>query len=197
MAKFKVNTILVEYEDKFPFNKYYNLRHKEYALTDEQMDLVKETARKNFIEVIPLQQTFGHLEYVLKREEYKQYRECYEGIGEICPSKPMSFEIITDLLSEMIEKHLDARYIHIGCDEVNNLCKCEECKRKYESNEKKTFIADVNKLIDYVVNKGKIPIIWHDMLLNCSDENLDILDKRAVVMIGLIMVEILKGRHLN
>lgn len=185
MARFKINTLLVEYEDKLPFNKYPELRHVEYSFTDEQLDLLKETAKKNFIEIIPLQQTFGHLEYLLKHDEYKQYRECHEGLGEICPSKPMSFEILKDLLSEMLDKHPDSRYIHIGCDEVYNLCKCEECKREFGGSENKAFLFHVNKLIEFVVNKGRIPIIWHDMLSNFSGEELNNLDKRAVVMIWL------------
>ncbi|MGG1514920.1 DUF4838 domain-containing protein [Paenibacillus oryzisoli] len=184
-AKFKVNGLLIEYEDKLPYERYKQVCHPEFAFSREQLEMIKEAARNNFIDIIPLQQSFGHLDYVLRHDEYKWLREKESSTGELCPSLPESFELVTGLLDEMIAMHPDSRYIHLGCDEVYSLCECETCNRTYAGARERTFIAFVNRIIDYAAGRGKIPIIWHDMLKKCAESDLQLLDKRAAVMIWI------------
>ncbi len=183
MASFKYNALLIEYEDKLPFKKHEHLRHDRFAFTDEQLQLLQETAKRNFIEIIPLQQTFGHLEYVLKHDAHKALKESREAIGELCPSNPGSLELATGLIDEMIAAHPDSRYLHLGCDEVWCLCLCDRCRKSFADSRPEAFITYVNKLIDFTAARGKIPIIWHDMLASCTNDELSRLDHRAVVMI--------------
>ncbi len=93
MASFKYNALLIEYEDKLPFKRHTHLRHERFAFTDEELVRLRETARRNFIEILPLQQTFGHLEYVLKHNGHKALKETPEAIGELCPAHPESFSL--------------------------------------------------------------------------------------------------------
>lgn len=188
-AKYKINTLLIEYEDRFSFDRHPELRNKQLCLTDAQLDAIKQTAADNFIEIIPLQQSFGHLEYVLKHKQYEHLRENHESVGELCPSKPETAELVKSLLDEVIDKHPDAAFIHIGCDEVYSLCVCPACISQYGNSRERAFIGFVNQLIDHVASRGKIPIIWHDMMEKCSDAELSLLDKRAVVMIWLYYVQ--------
>lgn len=184
MAEFKANALIVEYEDKFPFEKYPFLCHNEFGFSPAQLEEIKKTAAENFIEIIPLQQSFGHVEYVLKHEKFKELKETPEDLGEMCPCKEGSLSLAKELISEIIEKHEKSEYIHLGCDEVWSLGKCELCKARGISHER-LFIEYVNELIDFVCKKGKKPIIWHDMLSKCSDEDLCLLDNRVTVMIWL------------
>lgn len=184
-SKYKVNTILLEYEDKIPFSTHPELQCKEFVFTVEQLKAIQETAKQNFIEIIPLQQSFGHLEYVLRQKRYEGLRESEDDTAAICPLKDEAFELVKELISDMISFHPEARYIHIGCDEVFSLCKCEECMKKFNGSKNDTFIYHVNRLIDFVVSKGKTPIIWHDMMEHFSEEEIKRLDNRAVVMIWI------------
>ena len=184
-ARYKINTLIIEYEDRFPFDKHPEIRNKELCLSDACLEGIKQTAKDNFIELIPLQQSFGHLEYVLKHKQYECLRENNESAGELCPMKQGSLELVKSLLDEMIGKHPDARYIHLGCDEVYCLCACPECRRKYGGSRERAFIDFVNRLIEHVASRGKIPIIWHDMMEKCGDEELKLLNKRVVAMIWL------------
>lgn len=43
--------------------------------TRSDIKLIQESAKKHQLEVIPLVQTFGHLEWILKLNEFKSYRD--------------------------------------------------------------------------------------------------------------------------
>ncbi|WP_240647612.1 glycoside hydrolase family 20 zincin-like fold domain-containing protein [Paenibacillus nanensis] len=184
-ARYKTNAVLIEYEDKFPFAAYPELVHPKHALSREQFERLKLAAHEHFIEIIPLQQSFGHLEYVLRHDSYKHLRETEKSIGEICPSQEESYQLITGLLEEMIASHPESRYIHLGCDEVYSLCECDACRERYEGVRERAFIAFLNRLIAFTAERGKTPIFWHDMLDKCPEEELRHLDKRSVAMIWI------------
>ncbi|MBB6729926.1 family 20 glycosylhydrolase [Cohnella zeiphila] len=183
MAAFKTNALLIEYEDKFPFARHRDLAHPRHALTDERLDALLDAAQRNFIEVIPLQQTFGHLEYVLGRDEYRHLRETEASTGELCPSRPESFALVCGLLEEMAARHPRSRYLHLGCDEVYSLCECPACREAFGGSRNRAFLSFVNRLIGFACSLGKKPIIWQDILAACSDEELRDLDPRVAVMI--------------
>ncbi|WP_256984443.1 MULTISPECIES: glycoside hydrolase family 3 N-terminal domain-containing protein [Paenibacillus] len=184
-ARYKTNAILIEYEDKFPFRTYPEFTHPRHALSLSQLEELKRNAHEHFIEIIPLQQSFGHLEYVLRHEGWRHLRETEQSIGEICPSHPETFALITTLLGEMIDAHPDSRYIHLGCDEVYSLCECERCKIEFGGVRERAFIAFVNRLIAFTSERGKQPIFWHDMLDKCPPEELAKLDQRSIAMIWI------------
>ncbi|WP_336762202.1 glycoside hydrolase family 3 N-terminal domain-containing protein [Paenibacillus sp. USHLN196] len=184
-ARYKTNAVLIEYEDKFPFQAHPEFAHSKHALSRSQLEELKRNAHEHFMEIIPLQQSFGHLEYVLRHEAWRHLRETEHSTGEICPSHPESFGLITTLLGEMIDAHPDSRYIHLGCDEVYSLCECERCKIEFGGVRERAFIAFLNRLIAFTAERGKQPIFWHDMLDKCPPEELAKLDRRSAAMIWI------------
>lgn len=186
LSCYKINTLVVEYEDKLPFPNLTFLRHPKDCFTQEEFARLLETAKHHYIEIIPLQQSFGHLEYVLKYPEYIHLRETKKSPGEMCPLRAGSLELSKSLLSEAASLHPESRYLHIGCDEVWSLGTSQECRESGKTRET-IFIEFVNRLIDHVCALGKIPIIWHDMFAHAAKEELALLDKRVQVAIWLYM----------
>lgn len=193
MAAYKLNTLVIEYEDKLPRARK-DLCHPTDALTPEQHRRLLEVARENFIDIIPLQQTFGHLEYVLKLPEYQHLREIPEAPGEMCPLREGAYELAASLLEETARLHPDSRYLHLGCDEVWSLGQSDECKASGKSRGR-IAIEYINRLAEKVVSLGKIPIVWHDMMADVwrggemgeagNYDDLALLNKNLVVAIWL------------
>lgn len=198
MAAYKLNTLVIEYEDKLPRSR------KEFCaasdvLTPEQHRQLLQTAYDNFIEVIPLQQTFGHLEYALKLPEYKHLREVDSAPGEMCPLREGSFALAASLMEETAKLHPQSRYLHLGCDEVWSLGQSRECRASGKTRQE-ISVEYINKLVQKAVELGKIPIIWHDMLVDLQPKPgdpghipeqtaLKRLDRRAVVALWLYYPE--------
>ena len=193
MAAYKLNTLVIEYEDKLPRARK-DLCHPTDALTPEQHRRLLEVARENFIDIIPLQQSFGHLEYVLKLPEYQHLREIPEAPGEMCPLREGAYELAASLLEETARLHPDSRYLHLGCDEVWSLGQSDECKASGKSRGR-IAIEYINRLAEKVVSLGKTPIVWHDMMADVwrggemgeagNYDDLALLNKNLVVAIWL------------
>lgn len=193
MAAYKLNTLVIEHEDKLPRARK-DLCHPTDALTPEQHRRLLEVARENFIDIIPLQQSFGHLEYVLKLPEYQHLREIPEAPGEMCPLREGAYELAASLLEETARLHPDSRYLHLGCDEVWSLGQSDECKASGKSRGR-IAIEYINRLAEKVVSLGKIPIVWHDMMADVwrggemgeagNYDDLALLNKNLVVAIWL------------
>lgn len=184
-SRFKTNALLIEYEDKFPFRTHREFAHPQHALSLEQLEALQAAAREHYIEIIPLQQSFGHLEYVLRNDTWKHLRETEESTGEICPSHPETYELITSLLEEMMDAHPESHYIHLGGDEVYSLCECEACRKQFGGVRERAFISFLNRLIEFTASRGRQPIFWHDMLDKCPPEELAKLDPRSAAMIWI------------
>ncbi len=197
MARYKLNTLVIEYEDKLPRSRR-EFCHPTEALTPEQHALLLQTAHEHFIDVIPLQQSFGHLEYALKLPEYQHLREIPEAPGEMCPLREGSFELAASLIEETARLHPDSRYLHLGCDEVWSLGQSPEC-RASGLTRGRIAIDFINRLARKVVSLGKIPVVWHDMLANVwaggemgeagNYDELALIDKNIVVAIWLYSPE--------
>lgn len=169
MAHFKLNTLVIEYEDKLPRSRT-EFCHSSATLTQAQLQMLLQVANENFIDVVPLQQTFGHLEYALKLPEYQHLREMPTTPGEMCPLRAGSYELAASLIEETAKMHPNSQYLHLGCDEVWSLGESDECKASGKSKGE-IAIEFINKLAEKVISLGKTPIVWHDMLANVWKNN--------------------------
>lgn len=68
-----VTSVLIEYEDMFPYND--KSKRAINAFSKEDIKLLLQAAMKNNLSIIPLIQTFGHLEFILKMKSFSYLRE--------------------------------------------------------------------------------------------------------------------------
>ncbi|XP_024084462.1 hexosaminidase D-like isoform X1 [Cimex lectularius] len=173
LAAHGCDTLLIEYEDMFPYTgKIVNISARNSYTIKEVRELLTQ-AHDLGLEVIPLVQTFGHLEHVLKLKDWSHLREVPPYPQAICPSNPDSFLLIQEMISQVMAFHVGARYIHIGADEVFHLGICPLCVRS-NINPTHLFINHVLKIAQYITEKypNVKPIIWDDMMRSWSKETL-------------------------
>lgn len=164
------NALLLEYEDMFPFSGSLETVRAKNAYTVEDVQTILSLARTHHFEVIPLVQTFGHLEFVLKLPEFRELREVDDFPQAICPSRNDSFALVENIIDQVMALHPNVRWLHIGCDEVYHLGYCTKCMRLDRDN---LFLSHVVRVAQYVKDKHKVtPIIWDDMLRQMPTEKL-------------------------
>lgn len=112
----------------FPFDGVLNTIKAKNAYTIEEVQNILQLASDFKLDVIPLIQTFGHVEFALKRPEWIRIREVMGSPQALCPSRNSSLEFITEVFNQVIALHKTAKYIHIGCDEVFQMGECDLCR---------------------------------------------------------------------
>lgn len=182
-ALYKYNAVLVEYEDRFPFQCLPEIRGPN-AFTPETLQIFLKHAEAQGLEIIPLVQTCGHLEYVLRHPKYRAYAENPDVPQQIRTGCPKAQKLVREMVKEIIDAHPLAKSIHIGADEAWQLGQHPESKAALEKAGGKElhFIEHVARYVRQVRSAEKTPILWDDMLREAPPEVLKKMPKGCGLM---------------
>ncbi|XP_077502035.1 hexosaminidase D-like [Amblyomma americanum] len=167
LRKLGATGLLMEYEDMFPYTGVLSPLAASNAYKEAEIAHILATARSNQLQVIPLVQTFGHLEFALKLPEFADLRELSHSPQALCPTLNASLSLVKAMLDQVLHLHPSAQYVHIGCDEVYSLGQCARCERRLGAaniTKDKLFLDHVEKVAAHVAQYGVRPIMWDDML---------------------------------
>ncbi|KAJ8729861.1 hypothetical protein PYW07_016899 [Mythimna separata] len=169
-----VTGILIEWEDTFPYtgdlveigslsnaggDNMYSLKEVQHII-----QFIKDQG----MEPIQLIQTIGHMEFVLKHPTFAELQELPRSPAVLCPTKPRSQELVRQMIDQALEVQPDAKFFHIGADEVWHLGICAQCQERALNHKHKAtslYLDHIRDLVSYI--KGKRPditlLMWDDM----------------------------------
>ncbi len=135
------------------------------------------SARKYGLDVIPEVQSLSHVQYLTAAHpEFGERAETsakdIDTRGEderpadtvahcYCPSSDGVYEVMFDIIDEIVEVAKPKKYVHLGHDEVYQLGVCEKCK---DNTPAELYYSDLMKLYGHLKKKGLTAMIWSDML---------------------------------
>jgi len=174
-----INTLIMEWEATYPFSKHPLISNK-YAYSKNEIESFIKYCMDAGIDVIPLQQSFGHVEYILQHYRYARLREDQKNYSQVCPLQPaLNKKLFTDLFTELAATH-PSKYFHIGGDETYLLGHCPLCRRKAaKEGVSKLYIDHIRMLCDIVIKLGKHPVLWADIALKYP-QALQLLPKETI-----------------
>ncbi|XP_017271584.1 hexosaminidase D isoform X2 [Kryptolebias marmoratus] len=180
--------LLVEYEDMFPYEGRLQLLQStaQPAYSREEVLSMQEFAKSRGMEVIPLVQTFGHMEFVLKHRPMWHLREVPHCVGTLNPHKEEGVQLVMEMLRQVVSLHPGLSTLHIGADEVYLLGEGEDSKLWLASSGRtveQLFLSHVTKVAKAI--KETWPhltiIMWDDMMRGMSQETI-----KASGLVGLV-----------
>jgi hypothetical protein len=127
---------------------------------EEVADLVA-WARAHHVEIIPEVCTLSHSYYLCLAYPEIAEREDDPYPDTYCPSNPRTYEILFDVLEEVIEVFAP-RLVHIGHDEVVHLGHCPRCQGKSGAE---LLAGDVARIHEFLAERGVRTGMWGDKLL--------------------------------
>lgn len=157
------NGIVFEYEDRLDWKTWPGVFRPGFSW--ESLRAIHDRCERNHLEIVPLIQVHGHLEWLLKHERYAFLRE-NGRISELCPSHPKSRELMIAFIDECLNLHPDSRYIHLGADETWGLGSCPACSTKAATNRHGKlglYIDHIGPLCEYLLERGRTPLVWADI----------------------------------
>lgn len=160
----KYNYFAVYVEDLFPWDKYPDIGAKRGRYTNEEWREITEYGKKLGIEVFPSLELCGHMEWILTLPKYWRFSEWHRAEeGCLNASDPEARRFAEDLLMEALEK-TKSKYIHIGGDETWALGRGKSLDKTLKFEGPRLYADHHSKLIQMVREKGRVPLIWGDMI---------------------------------
>jgi hexosaminidase len=165
--------LLVEYEDTYPYIGDLQVLRGPFVYTEEDIGEFLRQSESVGLEVVPLVQTFGHLEFVLKHDKFKKLRATPNDLTCLSSMSTDSLPLVKAMIRDMMRLHGKIRFIHLGGDEVFNLGE-NELDRKSGLSRGELYLHHMKPVLEFTKNSfpGVQPIIWHDMLIHISAKDL-------------------------
>jgi hypothetical protein len=180
LAQEGYDTILWEIENNIAWDSCPECASPD-AFSKSEFGEILAYSRKLGLEPIPLFQTIGHVEYVLKHDPYKHLREIPEDVYQYCPRNPEVVPFVVKWIEEYFEVFTNLRYFHLGADEAWSLGSCDRCRQYAQQYSlSKLYVDHINAVAKPVLDRGVIPMIWGDMILH-HPEAISELEKQMVV----------------
>lgn len=159
--------------------------HGKGCLTPEMVQVLQGEYKD--LQIVPFINLLGHFEGFLYTEFGRRYAEkLFQGM-QACPSKPEFVELANRMLSDTISI-FDSSIIHIGGDETDHLGACPVCRARVAEFEKEAgvdgkarlFGEHFGPLVAKVVEAGRRPGVWSDMIL-AHPQALKLIPKEALI----------------
>ncbi|PVD29412.1 hypothetical protein C0Q70_08663 [Pomacea canaliculata] len=177
--------LLIEYEDMFPYSDSLSLLAAGNAYSQTDLQRIQMAARQNDLEIVPLVQTFGHMEFVLKYEKYMSLRELNFTPQVITPAREESYLLLQQMIIQILQAHPEAKRIHLGCDEVFDLGKGQSHTLLMTENltPGDLFLRHVTRLAMFIRSTYPHikPLIWDDWIRNIDEKTIKLSELNKAV----------------
>src|SRR6266404_4874319 len=137
------------------------------SLTPAEIRELVAYARRYHVELVPEQQTFGHLHKALRLEKYADLAETPYG-DVLSPQQPGSYKLIADWYQELNEL-FPGQFFHIGADETFEL---GEGQSKAEAQAKGVgaiYFEHLNRVREVLKPYNRRLMFWGDIALHHPD----------------------------
>ena len=171
LAELKVNHLQLYTEHTFAYEGHETVWRDASPITPSELLRLQRYCRERHIQLVPNQNSFGHMERWLNHKEYEYLAECAgpptrPGSRNRClaPVRPGSIKLLQSLYEQLLP-HFESRLFNIGCDETWQLgegASRSACKRKGEAQ---VYLQYLLKLYRLAKRHGKTPMVWADMIV--------------------------------
>ncbi|XP_045771790.1 hexosaminidase D-like [Maniola jurtina] len=173
--------ILIEWEDSFPYRgEIVDIGSNADASGDgmysiEEVMYIFQCAKENQLEVIQLVQTIGHMEFVLKHPVFRKLQEKPRTPAVLCPSQQNSQSLVRAMVQQVLNVQPDAKYFHIGADEVWHTAVCIQCQYRAVSSKFGKLCLYLEHIRDLAIFIKQLRpeltiLLWDDMLRSTPAE---------------------------
>lgn len=174
LADLKYNHLQLYIEDfSFGYPSFKQLwQETETPLLPAEIQQLDAYCRERYIELVPNQNSLGHMAGWLNTAEYKDLAECPEGyklLGlvnikmTISPTDPRSLALVKKM-SEDLLPNFTSKQFNVNLDEPFELGKSKKRKIDDHLEVSKLYLEYAKKLNTYVNSKGKTMLMWGDVV---------------------------------
>ena len=175
LASWKINQVQLYTEHTFAYRKHKTVWANASPITAEEILALDAYCRERFIELVPNQNSFGHMHrWLMHKEEYGHLGETEEGIAtpwgnkqeypfSLSPVVPETLPFLEDLFDELLP-NFTSRMFNIGADETFDLG-AGRSKALVEARGKgRVYLDFVLEIYQRVKTRGRTMQFWGDII---------------------------------
>jgi len=180
LASWKINQVQLYTEHTFAYQNHPVVWEHASPLTGEEILALDAYCRERFIELVPNQNSFGHMRPWLIHAEYADLAETHDTIQTpwegytiqgpfgLTPENPDSMTLMRSLYDELLP-HFTSRMLNVGCDEAIDLGQGVSKKICEERGIGRVYLDFVRKLYKDVSARGFTMQFWGDIIIHYPD----------------------------
>lgn len=176
LADFKINEFQLYTEHTFAYRDYEPVWRGWDPLTGGEILELDARARALGIDLVPNQNSFGHLRYWLAYPPLRklaEVKEPYEDGGgaflrhptTLAPNHPGTLPFLRGLFDELLP-HFTSAQFNVGCDETWDLGRGQSKSICETRGKGRVYAGFLKKLHDEVSSRGRRMMFWGDIILH-------------------------------
>jgi hexosaminidase len=166
-AAYKLNLHSFYMEHAFSSSAHPLIGPEGGSLTPAEIRELVAYARSYHIELVPEQQTFGHLHKALKIEKYNPLAETPYG-DVLSPQQEGTYKLVADWYRELNEL-FPSQFFHIGADETFELGQGQSREAARARGVGAVYFEHLNRVRELLKPYNRKLIFWGDIALNHPD----------------------------
>lgn len=177
LANLKYNELQLYTEHTFAYRDHEVVWENASPMTPEQIKELDRYCKIKNIDLVPNQNSFGHMERWLEHDAYLHLAECPDNCNTVWglrkrhslnPTDPGSLELMQSLYEELLP-NFSSEYFNIGCDETIELGLGRSAARCRELGKGQVYLNYLKDLHAAASSHGKKVQFWGDIILNHPD----------------------------
>ena len=181
LALWKVNQLQLYTEHTFAYRNHPEVWASASPITGEEILALDAYCRERFVELVPNQNSFGHMKRWLSHSRYRHLAEVEEGWLEtpwagtkveapfsLCPIDERSIELVRSLYDELLP-HFSSRQFNVGCDETFDIGQGRSRTAVKEKGAGRVYLDFLLNIYREVQAQGRTMQFWGDIIIHHPD----------------------------
>lgn len=174
LASWKINEVQLYTEHTFAYRKHRTVWENASPMTGEDILALDRFCRERFVDLVPNQNSFGHMHRWLMHEEYAHLAETAEGLDwpmfltrrpfSLAPAVPESIRLVEQLYNELLP-HFSSRYFNVGCDETFDLGRGRSKELVAKHGVGRVYLEFLQQIHALVSAHGRTMMFWGDIVM--------------------------------
>lgn len=174
LSSWKYNRLQLYMEADFAYAGCEEALRGRSPYTAEEIGVLSRYCRARHVELVPNQQSFGHLHHWLRHEKWNDLAEAPEGIEHpfsrqrepfgLDPTDPCSLEFLGGLYDQLLAC-FDSDELNVGLDETLDLGEGKSAVLCASRGKPRVYVDFLRKVHQLVTERGKRMQFWGDIVL--------------------------------
>jgi hypothetical protein len=175
ISDFKINELQLYTEHTFAYRKYKPVWQSWGALTAQEIQILDARCCELGIDLVPNQNSFGHLRYFLADPRLKklgELSESYEAETKdflrrpttLAPNHPGTIPFLRGLYDELLP-NFSSEFFNVGCDETWDLGRGQSKKLSETKGKRRVYLDFLKEIHREVSARDKKMMFWGDIIL--------------------------------